>query len=142
MARYVFVYVILAMGVISIAMPLMDTRIATLWFSIPNIYYLALIPLLTLGAFVLLWKDLGKKEREIRPFLLTIFIFVLGYVGICISLYPWIVPFEFTLWEAAAVATSQSIVLIGIAVMLPIILAYTAYCYYIFRGKSHDEAMY
>ncbi|MEO0443591.1 MAG: cytochrome d ubiquinol oxidase subunit II, partial [Pseudomonadota bacterium] len=62
--------------------------------------------------------------------------------GFLVSLYPWIVPFAFTLWDAAAVSTSQSITLIGTVIMLPIILAYTAYCYYIFRGKSSHESMY
>ncbi len=142
MGRYVFFYVGLAMVVISISMPFMDSRIESLWFNTPNIYYLSIIPLLTLLAFYTLWKDLGDNKREVRPFLLVAAIFLLGYMGICISLYPWIVPFEFTLWEAAAVSTSQSFVLIGTVIMLPIILAYTAYCYYVFKGKSSDEPMY
>ena len=142
MGRYVFAYVILAMVVISITMPFIDARIKALWFSTPNIFFLAIIPALTMVAFYMLWKDFGNNKREIRPFLLTALIFLLGYLGICISLYPWIVPFKFTLWEAAAVSTSQSIVLIGTVIMLPIILAYTAYCYYVFKGKSTDEPMY
>lgn len=142
MARYVFVYVVLAMIVVSISMPFMDARIKDLWFSTPNIYYLVAIPALTLVAFYMLWKDLGDKKREGRPFLLTIAIFLLGFIGLCISLYPWIVPFKFTVWQAAAVSTSQSLVLVGTLIMLPIILAYTAYCYYIFRGKSSEDSMY
>jgi cytochrome d ubiquinol oxidase subunit II len=141
-ARYIVAYVALAMVVISISMPFMDERLAELWFSTPNIYYLSILPAITLIAFIILWKDINNKQREVRPFLLTLALFLLAYIGFGISLYPWIVPFEFTLWDAAAASTSQSLVLIGTVIMLPIILAYTAYCYYVFRGKSTDETMY
>ena len=66
----------------------------------------------------------------------------LSYLGIGISLYPWIVPFKFTIWEAAAVSTSQSLLLVGVIIFLPIILIYTAYSYYVFRGKTSHERMY
>ena len=141
-AKYVLGFVGLAMAIVSIAMPLIDPRISALWFSTPNIYYLMPIPLVTALAFVTLWRDLYNDAREVRPFLLSLAIFLLGYIGFGISLFPWIVPFEFTLWDAAAVSTSQTITLIGTVIMLPIILGYTAYCYYIFRGKSSHEAMY
>lgn len=141
-AKYVLGFVALAMAVVSIAMPLIDERVSELWFSAPNIYYLLPVPLLTAIAFITLWRDLSKNMREVRPFILSLALFLLGYIGFGVSLYPWIIPFEFTLWQAAAVSTSQSITLIGTVIMLPIILGYTAYCYYIFRGKSGHEAMY
>ncbi len=141
-AKYVLSFVALAMVVVSIAMPFVDERVARLWFSTPNIYYLLPVPMLTAAAFLTLWRDLHHERREIRPFLLSLALFLLGYIGFGISLYPWIVPFEFTLWDAAATATSQSITLIGTVIMLPIILAYTAYCYYIFRGKSGHQSLY
>ena len=89
----------------------------------------------------MLWKDL-HSEREVRPFLLTIVIFLLGYAGLGISMFPWVVPFSFTLWDAAAVSTSQSLLLVGTVIFLPIILAYTAYSYYVFRGKTSDKSYY
>ena len=141
-ARYVLVFVGLAMAIVSLTMPFIDERIANLWFSTPNIYLLAIIPILAGLAFLTIWRDLRKNIRQARPFLLTLGLFLLGYIGFGISLYPWIVPFKFTLWQAAAVSTSLSITLIGTVIMLPVILAYTAYCYYIFRGKSGHEAMY
>ena len=141
-AKYVLGFVAIAMVVVSIAMPFVDGRIAALWFSIPNIFYLAPLPLLTAIAFLFLWRDLNDMAREVRPFLLSLALFLLGYIGFGISLFPWIVPFEFTLWEAAAASTSQSITLIGTVIMLPVILVYTAWCYYVFRGKSGPEAMY
>jgi len=140
-ARYVIGFVALAMGLVSLCMPFIDERILALWFSVPNMFFLAPIPIITICAFVMLWKDL-HGEREVRPFLLTMLIFLLGYVGLGISLFPWIVPFSFTLWDAAAASTSQSFLLVGTAVFLPIILAYTGYSYYVFRGKTDDKAMY
>lgn len=140
-ARYVIGFVALAMGIVSLCMPFIDERISSLWFSMPNIFFLAPIPLLTLGTFFVLWRDL-HSELEVRPFLLTIAIFLLGYLGLGVSMFPWIVPFSYTIWDAAAVSTSQSLLLVGTVIFLPIILAYTAYSYYVFRGKADDEAMY
>jgi len=140
-ASYILVYVGLAMAIVSISMPFIDKRIIELWFSLPNFFYLLPIPLFTAFGFVLLWKDL-KSSNEVRPFFLTIVLFFLGYLGIGISLYPWIVPFKFTIWEAAAVSTSQSLLLVGVIIFLPIILIYTAYSYYVFRGKTSHERMY
>lgn len=140
-ASYVFVFVALALVVISISMPFIDPHIAGLWFGMPNIFILLPIPMLTMGAFYLLWHDL-RGPREARPFLLTMFIFLTAYAGLLISLYPWIVPFHFSVWDAAAAATSQSLLLVGTVVFLPIILAYTAYSYYVFRGKASDKSHY
>ena len=140
-AFYVLPYVCLAMIIVSISMPFVDQRITDLWFTSPTFFYLLPIPTLTGAGFILLWCDLSSSH-EIRPFFTTITLFLLGYLGLGISIYPWIVPFKFTIWEAAAAAESQSLLLIGIVIFLPIILAYTAYSYYVFRGKSSHEAMY
>lgn len=140
-AAYVIVYVALALVMISIAMPFMDQRIKQLWFSLPNFIYLLPIPMLTAMLLLMLWRDLSTT-REVRPFLLSIGIFFLGFVGIMISMYPFIIPTEFTIWQAAATAISQTLLLIGVIVFLPVILAYTAYSYYVFRGKTNDKALY
>jgi len=108
----------------------------------PNIFFLAPIPLLTLVAFFVLWRDIHNAERELRPFLLSIGIFTLGFVGLGISMFPWVVPFNYTIWDAAAASTSLSILLIGTALFLPLILVYTGYCYYVFRGKTDDKPYY
>ncbi len=141
-ARYVLIWVGIAMAIVSLSMPISDPRIYALWFSTPNLYLLAPVPLITLGVFILIWRDIGAAEAEVRPFLCSIGVFLLGYIGLGISLYPWIVPFAFTLEEAAAASTSQSILLIGTVILLPIILCYTAYSYYVFRGKSSHESLY
>jgi cytochrome d ubiquinol oxidase subunit II len=140
-ASYVLGYVFLSMIIISISMPFVDQRVSDLWFSFPTFFYLLPIPITTGAAFLLLWKDL-HSSHESRPFFISITLFLLGYLGLGISLYPWIVPFKFTIWEAASAPTSQSLLLIGIIIFLPIILAYTVYNYYVFRGKSSHESMY
>lgn len=145
-ARRVASYVLGSVGIfmvlVSISVPFLHTRIKEFWFTLPNFYYLLPIPLLTGLLFLLTWRDLHKTQHEYRPFLLSIAIFFLGYLGLSLSIYPWIVPFDFTLWQAAAATPSLSILLVGIIITLPIILAYTAYCYYIFRGKTSHEHDY
>lgn len=140
-AKYAVIYVVIAMGFVSISMPFIDERIKTLWFSLPNFFYLLPIPLLTIAAFSMLWIDL-RHMRESRPFYISLVIFFLGFLGLGISLYPWIVPYQLTFWEAAAAPTSQSLLLVGTAFFLPLILLYTGYCYYTFRGKSDHRAEY
>ncbi|MGB0935465.1 MAG: cytochrome d ubiquinol oxidase subunit II, partial [Alphaproteobacteria bacterium] len=73
---------------------------------------------------------------------MTVLLFTMGFIGLAVSLWPYVVPFEVTIWEAAAADTSLSILLVGAAIILPIILLYTAYSYYVFRGKTSDEKMY
>ncbi len=69
-------------------------------------------------------------------------IFLLSYIGLGVSTYPWLVPFKVSLWKAAAAPQSQSLLLVGTVVLLPVILFYTGYCYYVFRGKASHEAHY
>ncbi len=140
-ANYVFVFVAGAMGIVSLCMPFIDDKISAFWFTTPNIFYLLPFPVLTCIAFLWLWKSL-HSDNDVQPFILTIFIFLMGYAGIGISLYPWLVPFSFTVWDAAAASTSQSLLLVGTVMFLPLILAYTAYSYYVFRGKTHDKSLY
>ncbi len=140
-AAYVMWYVAVFMGLVSVSMPMMNPDISSLWFSYPNYLMLMPVPLLTAILFFVLWFDL-QKDREIRPFFLSIGIFLMGYLGIGISLWPWLVPFAISIRDAAAAPTSQSLLLVGIAIMLPLMLAYIGYCYYVFRGKVSHEPYY
>ncbi|MGD2271403.1 MAG: cytochrome d ubiquinol oxidase subunit II [Desulfobacterales bacterium] len=140
-AGYVLGYVGLFMALVSLSMPFINDGIKTLWFSLPNFFLLLPMPLLSIGVFILLWRDL-RTPRENRPFFLSLGLFLLNYIGLGISLWPWLVPFEITLWQAAAAPESQSLLLIGTVIMLPIILCYVGYCYYVFRGKTSHEAAY
>jgi cytochrome d ubiquinol oxidase subunit II len=140
-ASYVLGFVGLFMAIVSISMPLMNADVKALWFSLPNFFYLLPVPLLTLALFIFIWRDL-HAESEYRPFFLSVGVFLMGYFGLGISLWPWLVPFAIDFRQAAAAGTSQSLMLVGTAIMLPAVLAYTAFSYYLFRGKSSHEDIY
>ncbi len=139
-ASYALVFVALFLAIVSISMPIMNPDIRSLWFTTPNL--LILLPIASAIMLVTLWRDL-RTDREVRPFLLSFGVFLTGYLGIAISMWPYVVPFEVTFRQAAAAPESQSLLLVGTIIMLPIILGYTGYCYYVFRGKvshEHEEA--
>ncbi len=140
-AAYALGYVGLFLAIVSISMPVMNPDIRALWFGLPNFFFLAPIPTASLVLILLIWRDL-YRGREIRPFLMSVGIFLTAYLGLGISLWPYVVPFEVTFREAAAAPTSQSLLLIGTVILLPLVLAYTAYCYYLFRGKASHESAY
>jgi cytochrome d ubiquinol oxidase subunit II len=140
-ASYVMAYVGFFLVVVSISMPMMNSDVKTLWFSLPNFFYLLPVPLVTAGLFFVMWRDL-HSANEYRPFFLSLGVFLLGYIGLGISLWPWLVPFTVTFRQAAAAGPSQSLLLVGTVIMLPVVLTYTAYCYYLFRGKASHESAY
>lgn len=141
-ASYVLGFVAIFMALVSICMPFINPAIEHFWFSLPNFFYLFPIPLITAFLFILSWYDLHYSKAEYRPFFLSMAIFVMGYLGLGISIYPWIIPFKFTIWDAAASNPGLSLMLVGVVPMLPIILSYTGYCYYIFRGKCTHVSHY
>lgn len=132
---------ILAMVVVTVFMYFSDILALDGWFSFPGILYLAPMPIIVILLFFFMRKDL-TTEREYRPFLLTVALFLMGYIGVCFAIFPYIVPYQMTIYEAAAADTSLSFMLIGAGIMLPIILSYTAFAYYTFKGKSNHEPMY
>jgi len=140
-AQYILLFVALFMALVSLWVPFLDTGIEARWFDPQVFFWLLPIPLLTLALFVWLAVSL-HRGYEYAPFLCSIGLFFLGYLGLGVSLWPWIVPFAVTVEQAAAAPESLSLLLVGAVVMLPVILAYTAYCYYIFRGKAPKEATY
>jgi cytochrome d ubiquinol oxidase subunit II len=139
-ASYVLIFVGIFMALVSMAMPLLNQQIQEFWLTLPNFYYLLPIPLSTAVLFLLVWHDLHRTQHEYRPFLASIAIFLMGYVGLALSIFPWIIPFHYTVSDAAASGPGLSLMLVGVIPALPLILGYTAYCYYIFRGKTgHDH---
>jgi len=141
-ASYTLNFVGMFMVLVSIIMPFIDERIRDLWFSFPNIYYLLPIPLMTAMLFILIWIDLHNAKAEYRPFFASIGVFLMGYIGLAVSIFPWIIPFKFNLWEAAASTPGLSLLLVGVIPGLPVILGYTIYCYYVFKGKTSHENLY
>jgi cytochrome bd ubiquinol oxidase subunit II len=129
------------MILVSLSTPLINEGIRKFWFTWPNIIFLSPLPLLAAVMLVLLWHDL-RHGREYRPFFLSLGIFLMNYIGLGLSVWPWLVPYAITFRQAAASPPSQSLLLIGAAVCLPVILTYTAYSYFVFGGKTSHEGFY
>src|SRR5690348_3977863 len=139
--RGCLVAVVIAILVVSIWTPLANADIGRRWFSWPNIGFLSPVPIITALIVVGEWHALNSR-LELAPFLGAIGLFVMSFVGIAISLWPMIVPFHYTLWEAASSESTQAFVLIGTLLLLPIILMYSAWSYWVFRGKVRDDVGY
>ena len=137
-AKGLLVLVSIFIFFVSIWTPLHSNEIFERWYSYPNFLYLSPLPLIALIAIYLTWKNLSMKS-EVQPFIYSIVIFLCSYAGIGISVYPYLIPYQVTIWEAAAPDTTLRFILIGVVIMLPILLGYTAYAYYLFRGKSNDN---
>lgn len=140
-AKWLLLIVLVMMAVISLWTPLAFERIADRWFTWPNILYLAPVPLVTAIAAAMCWYGLHSK-REAMPFLSAIALFLLGFLGLAISNVPYMVPPTLTFWDAAAVPESQIFMLIGVLIMLPLILGYTVFVYWTFRGKVREGEGY
>jgi cytochrome d ubiquinol oxidase subunit II len=134
-ARLLLVVVLIFIAAVSLWTPLEHERIEERWFSTPNIYYLWLLPAITLVVALWAWRAI-RAGAEIKPFVASILLFLLCYLGLAISVFPIIAPPDLTIWEAAAVPESQIFTLIGVLVMLPIILAYTAFVYWTFLREG------
>ena len=123
-----------AIGLVSVWTPFLSEAFLQRWFSFPQILYVAPVPLLVAGAAYVLFTGLRRK-RELSPFLAALALFVLSFIGLLISFFPYIVPTSVTVWEAAAPDASLGFLLAGAAFLIPVILLYTAYSYWVFRGK-------
>jgi cytochrome d ubiquinol oxidase subunit II len=130
-----------AIGAVSIATPFLNVQYTQRWFAWPNILLTAPVPIAVAGVAVLLLRALARKY-DYQPFFLTLALFALSYAGLGISMYPYIVPQSITIWQAAAPENSQIFMLFGVAVLVPLILGYTAWAYYVFRGKVQAGAGY
>jgi cytochrome d ubiquinol oxidase subunit II len=123
-----------AIAAVSIATPFLHMAYAERWFAWPNIAATALVPIAVAVVTVLLLRSLAAKQ-DFRPFILSLLLFALCYAGLGISMWPYIVPRSITIWQAAAPTSSQVFMLIGVAGLIPVILGYTAWNYWVFRGK-------
>jgi cytochrome d ubiquinol oxidase subunit II len=145
-ARRIVPVLLLGIGIVSVWTPLAHSSIAGRWFSVPNILYFAPVPILVLATSWQLMRLLtggssGKIPRA-GPFLLALFLLFLGYSGLAISLWPNIIPPGVSFRDAAAPAESQGFALVGALLIVPIILAYTGWAYYVFRGKVTGSVGY
>jgi cytochrome bd ubiquinol oxidase subunit II len=133
--------VLVIMAIISLWTPLAFERIADRWFAWPNVLYLSPVPIATAITAWACWHGLNTG-REVMPFLCAVGLFLLGFLGLAISNVPYLVPPSITIWEAAAVPQSQIFMLVGVLVLLPVILGYTAFVYWTFRGKVREGEGY
>jgi cytochrome d ubiquinol oxidase subunit II len=144
-ARYAFhagAATLALIGVVSAWMPFLQAGFYARWFTFPQFFYVAPIPLLVAGAGAMLFTSLADDRAHVRPFLSALALFVLSFIGIGISFYPNILPPELTIWQAAAPDSSLAFMLVGAVVLIPMILAYTAYSYWVFRGKVREGEGY
>jgi cytochrome d ubiquinol oxidase subunit II len=133
-APWLLIVVLAFVALVSLWTPVGFERISARWFSTPNIYFLWPVPLVTLLLAWLIWRSLAAG-REILPFVGVIGIFLLSFLGLGISTFPYLVPPSVTVWDAAATPASQIFTLIGVVFMLPIILGYFVFVFWTFRGK-------
>jgi len=140
-AKLLLLVVLGFMAAVSLWTPFAFERIAARWFSTPNIYYLWPVPLITAITALALWRWIDAG-REIPPFLAAIALFLLGYAGIVISVFPYLVPPTLTIWDTAAAPASQAFMLVGTLALMPVILGYVVFVYWIFRGKVRQGEGY
>ncbi len=125
-------------GLVSLATLNLDYAYREKWLGYPAVLLTAQVPLLTAIIAFAFYRSI-RKRREARPFFLALALFLMSFIGLGISMYPYIVPDHLTIWEAAAPASSQWFMLVGAVVLIPIILGYTAFSYWVFRGKVTAE---
>ncbi len=126
------------MAAVSLYTPFLDAQYWERWFTMPNVLFAAQVPLLTAIIAFLLLRGLVKKQ-EVAPFLCALALFLLGMAGLGVSIFPYVVPDSVTIWDAAAPERSQIFMLIGVAITMPLIIGYTGWAYWVFRGKVGDE---
>lgn len=129
---------IVLMGAVSLYNIALNADYAARWLSAPEIYYVAPVPILTAIVALSMLRAI-LKDRNSKPFWLGIALFFLGMSGLGVTIWPYAVPEALTIWDAAAPYRSQAFMLVGVALTLPLIIAYTAWAYWVFRGKVADE---
>jgi cytochrome d ubiquinol oxidase subunit II len=141
-ARICFLGTLAAVAIVSLWTPLVDGDIAHRWFSWPNIAFLSPVPVLTALFGILEWRAIANRKAELAPFVYAVLLFSLSYLGIAISLFPMIVPHHYDLWQAASSPDTQIFLGVGTLFLLPIILVYTGWSYWVFRGKVRADTGY
>ena len=143
-ARWGLLWVGLGFALVSLGTPLVSGTVRDKWFDFPSTLWLMVLPASSMAAAAWLWIETGaikrgETGRDLRPFLAAASIFVLAFLGLAYSLYPYVVIDRLTIWDAAAHPSALKAVLIGAAVVLPFIAGYTVLSHRIFRGKAKAE---
>jgi cytochrome bd ubiquinol oxidase subunit II len=137
-ARILLPVMFVTLGAVSLATPFIEPKYFQRWFDFPGLIVTVPMPLLVLGFTWLLWRGL-QRDVDWHPFLYGLILFFLAMIGLAISIWPDVIPGRVSIWQAAAPYESQLFMLVGAAVLIPLILAYTAWSYWVFRGKVGQE---
>jgi cytochrome bd ubiquinol oxidase subunit II len=129
---------LVAIGAVSLATPFLEPQYYRRWFAFPGLIVAVPMPLLVLAAAWFGWRGL-KRGPDSAPFFFALLLFALTLIGLGISIWPDVIPARVTIWQAAAPHTSQLFMLVGALVLIPLILAYTSWSYWVFRGKVGEE---
>jgi len=140
LARICAIGLLVAIFAVSACTPFLEGKYYARWFAFPGLLVAVPVPVLVGLTGLFLWRSIDSP-RDGRPFLLTLVLFALSMLGLAISIWPDVIPGRVSIWEAAAPERSQIFMLVGAGVMVPIIIGYTAWAYWVFRGKV-DEAGY
>jgi cytochrome bd ubiquinol oxidase subunit II len=137
-ARWLTPALVIAIGAVSLATPFLEEQYWRRWFEGFGLYVAIPMPLLVAAASLALYRSLGGAH-DARPFVFALTLFLLSFIGLGISIWPDVIPGRVSFWDAAAPYESQLFMLIGAAILLPIIIAYTVWAYWVFRGKVGEE---
>jgi cytochrome bd ubiquinol oxidase subunit II len=137
-ARPLLPALLVAFGLVSLATPFLDEKYYERWFDFPGLIVALPMPVVVLGVAWLMWRSLGRGN-DAHPFLYGLILFALAMIGLAISMWPDVIPGRLSIWDAAAPRSSQLFMLVGAAVLIPMILAYTAWSYWVFRGKVGED---
>jgi cytochrome d ubiquinol oxidase subunit II len=140
-ARLLLLAVLAFMAIVSVWTPLAFERVAERWFALPNILFFWWVPAATALVAFAIWRSI-ETGREALPFIASIALFLLGYLGLVISNFPYLVPPSLTIWQTAAAPATHVFMLMGTLVMLPIIFGYTIFVYWTFSGKLREGEGY
>ena len=145
--RIAALVVLIMMIIVTLWIPTLDTAVSERWglrYPMPDwsqLLPLSPVPLLVALSFWMLFRSLNNG-KSYAPYLWSVALFLLGYIGLLIGIYPYLVPWELSYRDAAAAANAQALLLVGALILLPIILGYTAYAYWVFRGKVRADSGY
>jgi cytochrome d ubiquinol oxidase subunit II len=126
------------LGAVSLATPFLEEKYYERWFQFPGLLVTVPMPLLVAGVSWKLWRSL-QCDNDAHPFLWGLALFALALLGLAVSMWPDVIPGRLSIWQAAAPYSSQLFMLVGASVLIPLILIYTAWSYWVFRGKVGEE---
>ena len=126
---------LVVLAIVCVYTPFVDPLVQTLWFD--SISLIWILPVLALYCAFIVFRSV-KKKQDGMPFVATMGIFLFSYLGLLVSKWPYIVPPNFTIYDAASAYNSQLFLLLGFLFVIPIILVYTSWTYWVFRGKVRE----